>query len=780
MPTLTRISIKYTILLFPLAFSSLAFYLQEEKPGVLNTVSYYFSDGNATFTGTGLQDVLQFVDVAPDSFDHRNFSFLAVGDSLIIYPDNGQLVTLHNHFVDDVSRFETLLFPDGSSIDLAGSVFIVDKDNGNENGTPGADILLGGIKRNKLRAGRGNDIIYGGDGDDLLHVESGNNTLYGGKGNDVLQGQHQIDRLYGGDGNDELLGDSAPDTLYGGAGKDRLKGESGDDLIFGGDGNDNIYGGIGNDILHGEDGDDTFRSGPGGDLVYCGNGDDKVRFKSESGNDRILGQAGNDRLYGGNGNDTIFGGNGNDLLDNGLDPSGGGGNPTTSNYEYLNGGSGNDELVVSRFKRAEVFGGTGNDFYKVAYSSISDDTEALVFDELGAADTLELPNISAVHNFTVLGVDLVITHISTTYNRILTVREQFTPLHRIETIYFKGGGSFVMTEELTELDDNYTATASTSPLGIDHNTVDALEGNDVVYLGSGNDLVYGRAGDDVLHGQAGNDNLQGGLGNDLLYGGNGDDVADGGDGRDSLMGYNGNDKLIGGAGNDFLNGEADHDTLYGGIGNDLLLAGNGNDILYGGADADTLNAFNGNDVLYGDAGNDALNGESGDDMLYGGEGSDILSGGGDDDVLLGEDGDDLLYGGHGNDRIYGGSGMDSLYGWSGDDLFESGLGADVIYTEAGSDTVVFAMSTAFNGVDTLMDINKNFDKIYIGQLLESYDPATDSLSDFVQITDHGTYSTLEVDTAGTSSYSTIAILEGLTGLANVDQLVANGFVLLSL
>ncbi len=268
-------------------------------------------------------------------------------------------------------------------------------------------------------------------------------------------------------------------------------------------------------------------------------------------------------------------------------------------------------------------------------------------------------------------------------------------------------------------------------LGVDY--IYGGAGADILRGGDGNDTLAGDEDDDTLYGDAGNDKVNGGTGNDVLNGGIGADTLYGDDDIDTLNGDAGADKLYGGNGADILNGGADNDSLYGGTGNDFangddgadtvygedgddtvtgglgadkLYGDAGNDVLSGGADADkvwggagndTLNGNDGSDYLYGEAGNDtmyggagsdSMYGDAGDDNLYGGDGNDALTGGIDNDTLSGDAGDDNLYGEAGNDRLNGGDGRDRLVGAAGDDLLRGGAGDDTLYGDTGNDLLI--------------------------------------------------------------------------------------------
>ncbi|PCI57211.1 MAG: hypothetical protein COB36_02810 [Alphaproteobacteria bacterium] len=138
--------------------------------------------------------------------------------------------------------------------------------------------------------------------------------------------------------------------------------------------------------------------------------------------------------------------------------------------------------------------------------------------------------------------------------------------------------------------------------------------------------------------------------------------------------------------------------------------------------------------------------------------SDTLTGTDQSQSLVGLSGDDVLYGGNGDDVLYGGQGADTLHG------------------EAGADTFVFEASSAFSNIDTITDFDvSESDVIDIAYLLSGYDPLTDAISDFVQITNNGTDSVLSVDAdGGADSFVQVATLLGVTGLTDEDALEASG------
>ncbi len=153
-------------------------------------------------------------------------------------------------------------------------------------------------------------------------------------------------------------------------------------------------------------------------------------------------------------------------------------------------------------------------------------------------------------------------------------------------------------------------------------TIDALEGDDIVYGSKFGDTIFGREGNDLLYGFDGNDTIWGGEGHDIVFGGAGDDRIRGDAGSYYSSSLGEADLLYGGLGNDFIDGEGGDDALFGEAGDDFLLGGYGNDLLLGGDGADRMIGGRGNDDIQGGAGNDRLEGFEGADRLTGGAGAD--------------------------------------------------------------------------------------------------------------------------------------------------------------
>lgn len=364
-------------------------------------------------------------------------------------------------------------------------------------------------------------------------------------------------------------------------------------------------------------------------------------------------------------------------------------------------------------------------------------------------------------------------------------------------------------------------------------TLGGTIGDDTIYGGYGNDIVMGGIGADTLRGQGHDDTLNGQSGDDLLFGETGNDtyLYFAGQGHDSITEQSGSDKVLFGPGvtsadltftrisNDALQIDVAHSagggavtienqftaaqvemlefddgstldlstvshTLEGTAGADTLKG-----IRYGGSQEDTIYGLGGDDMIYGynaalDYAQNWLYGGDGNDTIYGAYGVDYIEGGADNDYIRGYNGDDELHGGFGDDEILGGNQNDTLYGDAGadilkgdggNDILTGGLGADELWGGTGYDTFTFLDGESLDAVDTIKDFNTVYDAIDISDLLSAYDPLVDAITDFVQITDNGTDSTLSVDLdGGADNFTAIALIAGKTGLTDEEALETSG------
>lgn len=177
---------------------------------------------------------------------------------------------------------------------------------GSINGTPAADVIVGGSGINNVNGKGGNDricsrgneeSIRGGQGNDMLDGGAGNDSIDGGDGTDRIAFASEssvvidlvdglafnsaddtvsdIENVTGTDGGDIIKGDGGKNGLDGGRSQDEVRGRGG---------RDRISGGYGRDHLFGNRGDDRLTGGPHFDRADGGAGTDTCREnESESG-----------------------------------------------------------------------------------------------------------------------------------------------------------------------------------------------------------------------------------------------------------------------------------------------------------------------------------------------------------------------------------------------------------------------------------------------------------------------------------------------------------------
>ena len=196
--------------------------------------------------------------------------------------------------------------------------------------------------------------------------------------------------------------------------------------------------------------------------------------------------------------------------------------------------------------------------------------------------------------------------------------------------------------------------------------------------------------------------------------------------------------------------------------------------------------------IYGLDGNDIILGTSSNDRLYGGNGNDLVTSGDGNDLVLGNDGTDALYGGKGNDILIGGDivllkmasgtsfynvnaldGADTLYGGEGNDILVGGKGADTLYGDSGADT--FMLLSMNDAGDNIADFRiSEGDSLDISALIESYDPLTQAISDFVSLTQDQGSTIVSVDAdGGGDNFQQVATLSN-SGSLDLNDLVSRG------
>ncbi|MEH2465343.1 beta strand repeat-containing protein [Nostoc sp.] len=542
----------------------------------------------------------------------------------------------------------------------------IEGKNGNDvlYGDAGDDTLIGGAGNDVLIDSSGNNVLEGDAENDTLSISysTGNNKLSGGTGNDYFYAYEVkgTNIFNGGTGNDSFYLSAskiAPfslitQTVDGGKDYDYLSvdfsqlakgitstfdsftneglitsgnnqvsyknieqlkivGTAYDDQIFGSNGNDTILSGKGDDYISlnystapyslitkkidggtGNDRLSLYLTNATGRIISTFNtatnegsiivGTNLINYKNIEGleirgtiyNDYIVGTNGNDYLFGGSsgndisyGDDQIFGGAGNDYLS--VDYS-------TSNNTLI-GDTGNDSLIANSSKGNNLLsGGNGNDNLSVSNSSGNNTL-------IGGADDDSLSADSSKGNNLLSGGD---------GNDNLSVGRDFF-----------------------------------------YNT----------FANSGNNTLIGGAGDDNLsvNNSSGNNLLDGGDGNDTLF------TSVSGFGNNTIKGGNGNDSVYiiletsppslkvqtvdGGAGEDVLKlyyaypTEGITSTFDASTNKGSISAGN-NLINYKNIEQLDISGTSYDDRIIGSSGNDSLNGGiNGNDKIDGGAGEDLLS-----------------------------------------------------------------------------------------------------------------------------------------------------------
>jgi len=205
----------------------------------------------------------------------------------------------------------------------------------------------------------------GNGGDDTLSGTGGNDVLNGGSGNDFLDSGDGDDTMNGGAGSDAFVCDSGKDHVDAGAGDDSINCSGSADsptqaadnakVIDGGPGNDYIQPGDENDTINAGPGDDNVSDNGGLDTVDLGPGDDYFQAAEDGLPDTFSGGTGRDILSYSNYDDDVTA-----SLADGAKTGDAGENNTTSGFEWLYGGDGNDTLTGTAASN-EIFGNGGDD-----------------------------------------------------------------------------------------------------------------------------------------------------------------------------------------------------------------------------------------------------------------------------------------------------------------------------------------------------------------------------------------------------------------------------------
>ncbi len=564
---------------------------------------------------------------------------------------------------------------------------------------------------------------------------------------DSMSGTLTNDTIYGYGGGDTLKGGDGNDVLYGGADNDTLRGQAGDDIMVGGVGDDDLYGEEGDDEYHWAvgDGNDSIQETVGGfdsivldeaispdDVRLIRSGRDlKIYIDNEvlTVEDHFY-----DQGYGSNGEvykvENIQFGNEYtiDLLSD-LTFTGDSMGSTIS-------GTFGDDVIIGALGNDTLKGGQGNDTYFWAVGHGNDE-----IDEDGGTDEILL-DAGITGNDVRFARDGQYDLDVYVGSERIRIDNQFYDYvnstsngYAVETLRFEDDSTINLVTDLT-----FTGTSSAETInGLnDDNTLIGLGGADTLKGGGGNDTYIWSIGD-------GNDEIRESDGTDVLQLGAGivaDDVRIIRYSTYDLDVYVGSERIrLDNQLYDTLTGSSQGKNVETLRFDDLSTIDLINNLTFKGtASGETINALDDDNVIYGYGGADYLYGKDGNDTLYGG------------------DGDDRLYGDDDNDILFGGGGIDLLWG------------------DDGADTFAFESATAFSFSDNIQDFDlAEGDMLDISDLLSGYDPMTDTITDFVQITDNGTHSYLAVDAdGGADNFVQVAAIFNETGLTDEASLESSG------
>lgn len=528
-----------------------------------------------------------------------------------------------------------------------------------------------------------------------------------------------------------IRGSSLVDVIDGNSGADELRGYGGNDTLDGGAGNDNIIGGSGTDTA-------SYLTATAGVTVNLatttaqntiGWGTDTLsgieNLTGSSFNDTLTGDANVNSINGDAGDDTIEGGAGNDVLA---------------------GGNGTDRVSYAAATAAV----TVNLATLTAQNTVGAGTDTLSGFEnlLGSAfnDTLT-GNASANVIEGGAGNDII------------------NSAGGIDTVSY-ASATVAVTVNLTTTTAQNTVGAGTDTITNTENLTGSAFNDTLTGNGSAN-LIEGGAGNDIMNGSTGTDTLTyvsatAGVTVNLTTTTAQNTV---GAGTDTISAF---ENLTGSAFNDTLTGTASANVIEGGAGNDVINAAGGTDtVTYATATTGvtvSLAITTAQNTI--GAGTDTI---TNTENLTGSAYNDILTGSTAVNTLTGGDGDDALYGGSGNDILWGGNGADTLSGQAG---------LDTLNGDAGADTFLFEAASAYSNVDVINGFTlAQSDRLDLSDLLDLYNPLTQAITDYVQITTSGSNSSLFVDRDGlaaTYGFVQIGMLNGVTGLTDEAALVTSG------
>ncbi|GAB6069162.1 hypothetical protein JCM30760_02590 [Thiomicrorhabdus hydrogeniphila] len=414
------------------------------------------------------------------------------------------------------------------------------------------------------------------------------------------------------------------------------------------------------------------------EVIEAGVGNDVVN--AYNGSDRLVGQAGNDTLNGGEGNDT---------------------------YVFQR-GDGQDIIIDSQGVDALVLNG-GITQEEVLFEQVDNDL-VIALAEDGKSFTELSDKVTLTEWFT--GIDGRVEYLALDGQDIISIAD--------------------LIIEPTEQDDSLE-------YGDENNNIDALAGNDTIYIGGGDDVLAGNDGDDQLYAGSGDDVVSGDAGTDTLYGAEGNDtyLFGRGDGQDTVIEDNFND--WGTTGKDTLKFKEGVSSA------DIILVQQGEDLIVGlSEEGKTFEQLADKITLKKWSTYDQENSRDYSRAYYTVEQFSFADGTvwnmADIIANIGSSENDAIYGFNQNDTLEGLSGNDSLYGRLGDDtyVFNRGDGHDTVYDygqkdddtsyyDAGNDTLQFGDGIGANDLIFVIAENQRDLKVYIKEEGKDLDGLQDTL-----------------------------------------------------
>jgi Ca2+-binding RTX toxin-like protein len=595
-----------------------------------------------------------------------------------------------------------------------------------------------------------------------------------------------VEYIIAGEGGDIINLSSYTNTLDairidGGAGDDILWTNDGDDIVSGLDGNDHIVTGAGNDHLKGQDDDDYLNGGTGADFLEGGNGDDILTYSvdaqwaSAAGDNALYDITGTNHSY-----DTFKGDTGYDVLnltdgadtllitDNASPRHNSSGGDRVNGIENINAGAGDDIIDLANSsiygEDIEINGGEGDDFIRagsgddVLYGGAGNDAlyggagDDILYggNNSGAIETNAhlfandhlFPSLQErKHIKKVLGEDSTPIGIS---DGDLSVEYSTTAtftFHESGAGYRNTLGFYRINHEdgtIEGIEIGFTNVKDYDPGTAYSVTLPGAPDSDFGFFIIANGYTHNKSYRDIdMNGE----NLR------FIYdlGGENERAAtifD--DGDDVSLIYDDGSVIKPLKGEVYHTTERGGDTSINADEKDHVVSGlideNDQSVLrIGFEDLKNLGDADYNDVVF--------------DLKIAGQ-----------TVDTSEQGNDVLVGGGGNDQ---------LYGEGGHDLLVMGEGADIAYGGSGHD--IFNFNVLDSQTDIIADYNIMGDQdiLDIANILDGYDPLSDAISDFVQLSATESGDTIIQVNDGAAFVDAVQIIGGL-GDNTLQELIDNG------